>query len=408
MRLIFFSIISLLILSSCQSNENSEETADNTEPNTEEATVESSDESANNEASEETTSNEQPDTNESPEESTEENKNSENEEEEERSTDEPNDESNDNVRNQNATSFDIHSDEVQQALFSPSSVEEENLTFSQDVITQGMSRSEVEERYGTYDLIYPGGGAPVVIYGNLGVVYSDSRPFIPSKDPGDENTNPDENNVQDVFFYAGLSYNKVVEALGAPDVDVYETEGGPVGGVQRMEYVIEDKENSTVKGVFVLHDNKAGEEIVGRMMTIEEPDDADESTAQQPEESEDIDIEEEERITIFINGYIDDLMDYFNNGSEDILMHTRETSPNYEKISANKASENYRNHETYELNINNITPAGGSAYEVTVSREYSHATSNGRSITEVEYSMVNTPQGFMMYDYQELNNESVE
>ncbi|WP_031544147.1 hypothetical protein [Salinicoccus luteus] len=407
MRLIFFSIILLLILSSCQSSETSEETADNTEPNTEESAVESSDESTNNKVSEETNNNEQPDTNESSEESTEESTNSENEEEEEGATDEPNDKSNDDMSNQNATSFDIHSDEVQQTLFSPSSIEEENLTFSQDVITQGMSRAEVEERYGTYDLISHGHGGPVVIYGNLGVLYSNPQPFLPN-DQADKNTNPNKNNVEDVFFYAGLPYNEVVEALGEPDVDVYETEGGPVSGLQLMEYVIEDKETSTVKGVFWLHDNESGEKIVDTMIAVEEPDSADESTAQQPEESGDIDAEEEERITIFIDAYIDDLMAYYNNGNEDILLSTRETSPNYEKISANRVSGNYRNHETYELNIKNITPAGGSAYEVTVSREYSHATSNGRRITEVEYSIVNTPQGFMMYDYQELNNKSVE
>ncbi|WP_411844210.1 hypothetical protein [Salinicoccus sp. HZC-1] len=398
MKFIFFSIISLFILSSCQANETSEE------DNTNGSSVESTEENTNNEISEETTSNEQPDTNESSEESTEENKNSKNEEEGKKSTNE----SNDNMSGQNATSFDIHSDEVQQALFSSSSVEGENLTFSQDVITQGMSRTEVEERYGTYDLIYPGGGVPAVIYGNLGVIYSDSRPFIPSKDPGDENTNPDENNVEDVLFYAGLPYNEVVEALGEPDVDVYETEGGPVGGVQRMEYVIEDKETSTVKGVFALHDNESDEKIVDLMTVDEVPDDADEATAQKPGESENIDTEEEERITIFINGYIDALMEYFNNGDEKVLGYSNEGSPNYEKISSNKASGNYRNHETYELNINNITPAGGSAYEVTVSREYSHATSSGRSITEVKYSIVNTPQGFKIYNFQELSNSSVE
>lgn len=384
MRLIFFSMISLLILSSCQSNENPEETADNAESNTEEAIVESSDESSNNNESEETTNNEQPDTNESME------------------------ESNDNLSDQNTTSFDIHSDEVQEALFFPSSVEEENLTFSQDVITQGMSQTEVEERYGTYDLIYPGHGAPVVIYGNLGVNYSETFPYGTDDEQADEDINPDENIVEDVKFYAGLPYEEVVEALGEPDVDVYETEGGPVSGLQLMEYMIEDKENSTIKGLFRLHDDESGEKIVDLMTVDEVPDDVEESTAQQPEESEDISDEDEERIDLFIEGYINDLMAYYNNDDEDILMRTREASPNYEKISSNRASGNYSNHETHALNIIDITKDEGNIYEVTVSREYSHETSNGRSVTEVEYSIVETPQGFMIYDYQEVNNEPAE
>ncbi|WP_020008533.1 hypothetical protein [Salinicoccus albus] len=399
MRVIFLSIISLLILSSCQSNETSEETANNAADNTDETTAESSDESTNNETSEETASKEQSETNETSEGPTEENKNSANEAEEQKSANN----SNDNENNQNATAFDIHSDAVQQALFSPSSIEEENLTFSQDVITQGMSRAEVEEQYGTYDLIYPGEGAPVVIYGNLGVVYSDSRPFIPNKDPGEENTTPDENNVEDVLFYAGLPYNEVVEALGEPDVGVYETEGGPVGGVQRMEYVIEDKETATVKGVFDLHENEAGEEIVGSMLVTEEPDDADESTAQQPEESGTIN---RDRFDAFISNYINSLMAYYNNGNDTILDYMREESPMYEKISSNKASGNYRNHETYHTEIIDITNVEGNVYEVIVSREYSHETSNGRSTTEVEYTIVETPQGFMIFDYQALNNDS--
>ncbi|SOC38264.1 hypothetical protein [Salinicoccus kekensis] len=400
MRLIFFSIISLLILSSCQSNENPEETADDAE----ETTIESSIGSTNNEMPEETTSNEQSETNESSEEPAEENKNSENEEEEKESTDE----ANDNMSDENATLFDIHSDEVQQALFSSSSVEEDNLTFSQDVITQGMSQTEVEERYGTYDLIYPGHGGPVVIYGNLGVNYSETFPYGTNDEQADEDINPDENIVEDVKFYAGLPYDEVVNALGEPDIDVYETEGGPVSGLQLMEYVIEDKENSTLTGTFWLHDNESGEKTVDLMTIDEVPDDAEEITAQHPEESEGIDAEDEERIESFINGYIDDLMAYYNDGNEDILTRTGETSPNYEKISANRASGNYDNHETYDTEIIDITNVEGNEYEVTVSREYSHVTSNGRSVTEVEYSTVETPQGFKIFDYQELDNESIE
>lgn len=397
MRLIFLSIISLLILSSCQSNETPEETVDNTE----ETTVDSADEGANNDTSDEASNNAQSDINESSEEATEENMN---EGEEEGATGE----SNNDMSNQSATSFDINSDEVQQALFSSSSVEEDNLTFSQDVIIQGMSQTEVEERYGTYDLIYPGHGGPVVIYGNLGVNYSETFPYGTNDEQADEDINPDGNIVEDVKFYAGLPYDEVVDALGEPDIDVYETEDGPVSGLQLMEYIIDDKENSTITGTFWLHDNEPGETIVDLMTVDEVPDDAEEITAQQPEESEDMDGENEERIESFINGYIEDLMEYYNNGDEDILTRTRETSPNYEKISANSASGNYTNHETYELDIIDITTVEENVYEVTVSREYSHATSNGRSITEVEYSIVETSQGFMMYDYQELNNESVE
>lgn len=397
MRLIIFSTISLLILSSCQSNENDVEPGDNTE----EATVESSAESANDNTSEETTSNEQPETNGSSAAPIEEDANSEKEGE---GTASP-EESSDDSSNAAATSFDIHSDEVQQALFDSDNVKTENLTFSQDVITKGMSQREVEERYGPYDLIYPGHGSPVVIYGNLGVNYSEVFPYGTNDEQADEDINPDENIVEDVKFYAGLPYDEVVDALGAPDVDVYETEGGPVSGLQLMEYVIEDKEESTIKGTFWLHDNESGEKIVDLMTVDEVPDDTEGSTVREPQGTEDVSEDEEERMKAFISNYTDDLTNYYNNDEEAIHTFTREQSPNYEKISANKASGNYRNHRTYEVDVIDIENNEANEYEVTVTRNYEHISSNGRRTTVVEYTIVNTPQGFMIYDYEEIDNK---
>lgn len=399
MRLVIFSTISLLILTSCQSNENDVEP----DGNTEEATVESSDESANDRTSKEKTSNEQPETDGSSEAPTEEDVNSEKEGE---GTASP-EESGDDSSNPDATSFDIHSDEVQQALFDSGSVKTENLTFSQDVITKGMSQSEVEERYGPYDWIYPGHGSPVVIYGNLGVNYSEVFPYGTNDEQADEDINPDENIVEDVKFYAGLPYDEVVDALGAPDVDVYETEGGPVSGLQLMEYVIEDKEESTITGTFWLHDNESGEKIVDLMTVDEVPDHMEESTVREPQESEDVSEDEEERMKAFISNYTDDLTNYYNNDEEDILTFTREESPNYEKISVNKASGNYRNHRTYDVDVIDIKNNETNEYEVTVTRNYEHISSNGRRTTVVEYTIVNTPQGFMIYDYEEIDNEPV-
>lgn len=141
-------------------------------------------------------------------------------------------------------------------------------------------------------------------------------------------------------------------------------------------------------------------------MTMDEvPDDAEQVTAPDSQETEDLNAEEG-RINSFIEGYIDELMAYYND--EDIITYTRETSPNFEKISSNKDSGNYRNHESYNINVNDITQSDGNVYEVAVSREYSHETSNGTRLTEVEYTIVETPQGFMVFDYQEVNNEPVD
>ncbi len=355
---LFFSSISLMILGSCQFSPSLDETASVDEPVTNESSEESIEEITN-----------------------------------------------DNTNDQDATLFDINSTEVQETLFSSSSIEENNLTFSQDVITEGMSQTEIEEQFGAYDLVYPGHGRPVTIYGNLGIVFSEIVPHGTNDEFADENVNPDENIVENVMYYAGLPYDEVVDALGEPDDDIYETEGGPVSGLLFMEYVIEDREDSTIIGSFWLHENESGEIMVDVMTVDEVPNDVDDGAAQEPE---DIDSDEAERIELFITGYIDDLMNYYNNGNEDILMRTDETSPNYDKITANQASGDYSNHETYAINVNNITATEENVYEVIVTREYSHATSNGRNITEVEYTIVETPQGLMLYDYQTLSNELIE
>lgn len=124
------------------------------------------------------------------------------------------------------TQFDIDSETVQQELFNFEQTED-SLTFSQDVITESMTQTEVENLYGEYDLIYPGHGIPIIIYGNLGVRYSESF----TDEAQEENINPDENTVEDVFYYADTPYDEVVSALGEPDTDVYETTEGPVGGI---------------------------------------------------------------------------------------------------------------------------------------------------------------------------------
>ncbi|MFB9859600.1 hypothetical protein ACFPFV_11735 [Salinicoccus siamensis] len=402
MRLALFSILSLLILSSCQSNAAPDDAADNTEADTEKTSVQSSEDNADANASENEESDEASGESVPSEEPTEGGRNNGNDSEEG-----SNNQSDESSNEKNATVFDIHSDAVQQTLFNPDGVKTENLTFSQDVITEGMSRAEVEARYGTYDLIYPGHGGPVVIYGNLGVNYSDPGPFMNGNKQTEETANPEENTVTNVMYYAGLPYEKVVDALGTPDVDVYETEGGPVSGQQLMKYEIEDKEDSTVIGTFWLHDNEAGEKIVDIMTMDDVPDDAEQVADPNSEETDELS-EQEKRITQFIEGYIEELMAYYNGNAQNIMTFTRESSPNFEKISANKDSGNYRNHETYGINVKDVTQSDGNTYEVTTSRKYSHATSNGKRLTEVEYSIVETPQGFMIFDYQEVNNEPVE
>lgn len=292
------------------------------------------------------------------------------------------------------THFDINSKAVQDELFN---IDDNTLTFSQDVITEGMTQSEIEDLYGEYDLVYPGHGRPVVIYDNLGVIYSESFPYGTDDEQAREDINPDENRVEDVLFYAGLPYDEVISAIGEPDTDVYETTEGPVSGLLLMEYNIDEQEDTITKGQFSLHEAENGELMVNILQINEEPTDA-EATGMSESDVSDYD---EETITSFIESYIDSLMDYYNNGDEDILLTmTPKESPNFQKIKRNKESDNFSNHETYHIEVLDITKESGE-YSVTVEREYSHASSDGRETTEVIYTIVNTTNGFRVFDYEE-------
>lgn len=83
--------------------------------------------------------------------------------------DEASDETDEDTSSQEATNtkntyFDINSKTVQDELFNIDDTNGNNLTFSQDVITEGMTQTEIEDLYGEYDLIYPGHGRPIVVW----------------------------------------------------------------------------------------------------------------------------------------------------------------------------------------------------------------------------------------------------
>lgn len=112
--------------------------------------------------------------------------------------------------------FDIASTEVKSQFIGTENSNEDGY-FEQDAITVGMSQTEIEEVYGSYDFTLQGGGSAPAFYGNLAVIYSGFYPYGDGDDASDNSINPDENYVEAVYYYAGITENEPIEAWGEPE-----------------------------------------------------------------------------------------------------------------------------------------------------------------------------------------------
>lgn len=168
-----------------------------------------------------------------------------------------------------------------------------------------------------------------------------------------------------------------------------------------MEYILDEEDNSTFKEQFNLHEDDNGELILDLFQIIEEPTDGEMLEPEDNNQENEVSELDEERMTFFIETYIDSLMDYYNNDDSDqLLTMTREESPNFWSLEENRESGNFSDHETYNIEILDVEKTR-SGFLVTVEREYSHASSNGRETTEVVYNVIDSSQGFRVYDYEE-------
>src|SRR5699024_1608998 len=118
--------------------------------------------------------------------------------------------------NKSDLTFDLNSPEVHSQFIGTTSGNADG-TFGQNTITKGMTQAEVEKMYGPYDFtLYTGGSAPA-FYGNLAVFYSEYAPYGTGNDTSESSINPDENFVESVYYYAGVTESELIDALGEPD-----------------------------------------------------------------------------------------------------------------------------------------------------------------------------------------------
>ena len=312
--------------------------------------------------------------------------------------------------------FDINSPEVQSQLIGTNNGNTEG-NFKQDVITVGMSQTEVEEMYGPYDFTFYYQGSSPAFYGNLAVVYSELGPHGNGSDGSLSDVNPDNNIVDSIYYYADITEDELIDAFGEPT----EQDDGSksMNGLPFYIYEGETDDGKFYMTTANTFNTPEGERIglIMRSVFDEDPNSAHENSNASSEglyfekfahtEGFPVTITNEkdnvddyyiyDTLTNFTNDYIAYLVSYFNDESDDVINYVTGNALN--KINANKASGNFSYHKNYYTTMISIIQTDIDQYEVTLDRTYSHATSDGQQTTQVTYTVLDTSDGLQVIDF---------
>lgn len=306
--------------------------------------------------------------------------------------------------------FDLNSPEVQAQLLGTSAGNEEG-TFEQGFITEGMTQTEVEELYGPYEFTFYTGGASPAFHGNLGVVYSERAPYGPGDDGSDSSINPDENYVEYVWYFAHIESNELINALGKPDD--YNDGSQSMNGLPYYVYEGEGDDGRYYITGASTYNSPDGERIGLIKREIFDEDPKEQASSDNGEryfedyytEGFPVELTEEDdyftydtlRNFIF-KTYLDNLADYYNDENDDVLSILEGNA--LDKIQANKASGNFANHQNYPGTTVSVEQISEREYQITVNRTYSHATSNGQETSQVTYTVLDTDGMLKITDYE--------
>lgn len=306
--------------------------------------------------------------------------------------------------------FDLNSPEVQAQLLGTSAGNEEG-TFEQDFITEGMTQTEVEELYGPYEFTFYTGGASPAFHGNLGVVYSERAPYGPGDDGSDSSINPDENYVEYVWYFAHIESNELINALGKPDD--YNDGSQSMNGLPYYVYEGEGDDGRYYITGASTYNSPDGERIGLIKREIFDEDPKEQASSDNGEryfedyytEGFPVELTEEDdyftydtlRNFIF-KTYLDNLADYYNDENDDVLSILEGNA--LDKIQANKASGNFADHQNYPGTTVSVQQISEREYQITVNRTYSHATSNGQETSQVTYTVLDTNGMLKITNYE--------
>lgn len=312
--------------------------------------------------------------------------------------------------NQSDLVFDINSPEVQSQLIGTSNTNPEG-SFQQDAITVGMTQTEVEEKYGPYEFSFYMNGASPAFYGNLAVVYSNRAPYGEGDDGSESNIDPDENTVESVYYYAGVTEDEMTDALGEPD----ERDDGSQSMNGLPHYVYQgtgDDGRYYITGASTI--NTPDGETIGLIMREvfdENPNEAGQSTVDEEdipvteEPDPNAEIKDDDEYEYLLTEYLNRLAAHYNmNEYEDVYYYLKRDSAAYDKIAANKESGHFTGHETIDVELIEMTDLGDGTVELNANRVYSHDNSEGQRIANVNY-IVNA-ETHEVLDFEPVSDEA--
>lgn len=291
--------------------------------------------------------------------------------------------------------FDINSPSVYEQLIGTTGGNDDGI-FEQDAITVGMSQTEVEEKYGPHEFSLYVGGADTAHYGNLSVAYSELAPA--GDTPQGRNINPDENYVEGVYFFAKITEDELVQALGDPDY--YDDGNGTMNGAPVYTYEGYGEDGRYYR-TFVSTLETDNGILVGEILRAIYDEDPTQGLSDEDNFASGDQFSE---LDGAISSYMYRLAPYYNYPDyPDILEFVEEGSSAHIRLEENKASGNYEDHIVHEATLISAEYLDNGLVKLSTARVYEHKTTNGPHITWVDYYM--NPETLQIVDYEEIHYE---
>lgn len=264
--------------------------------------------------------------------------------------------------------------ETKEKLFVLPNYRKGNVTYSGSEFKKGMARKEVLNTYGKPNTKFKTVDKTYEIYGNVGLYY-------------------EEDELEDVVYYADADKKTVIDTLGKPDREVEKD------GLYELSYLLKDGDKEETHLVLWSKDNKQIGPITIEVLN----DDSDKkkitSTEKKKDKSNPKPKNEDEAVEQFMESYVEDLVSFYN-GKKDKIKSIESGSPAERKVKKNKESGNFKNQRSLDVRLIKYTYYNDD-YDVTIERGYTYDKSSNKKTTTINYKLKKTGNTYKVLDFSE-------